>query len=297
MTFPSHSLLFDLTINHLNVEIAHQNVIAEAGKKARLGFTSETGILKRTKSFYHASSNKPNDTARGKQLVHSILYPSLPSEHLLFHHGLSQLPLLYLLSLEKAKLTWTRKLPLHSCPSLYFFPISIFPFFFLQHFRLKAPFYLLNQCQEPKSLEYRTDKYSALVTVSWCGIAISRNAQFRLSSPGPEGELAPLPFEDAVCNLQHLSVQRKRSKGRIWGDLAATLKWCDFSDLKLGRKAGVFSIGTANSSFLTQSPYCLPNTKRFRKSCSGWCFPVSSLSSSSHSLPAKLGINFFWLSL
>lgn len=104
MTFLSHSLLFDLTINHINVENAHQNVIAEAGKIAQLGFAFEAGILKRTDSFYHASSNKPNTTARGKQLTHTILCPSLPSEHLLFLHGLSQLPLLYLLSLEKAKL-------------------------------------------------------------------------------------------------------------------------------------------------------------------------------------------------
>lgn len=57
MTFPSHGSLFDLTINHINVEIARQNVIAEAGKKARLGFASEAGILKRTDSFYHASLN------------------------------------------------------------------------------------------------------------------------------------------------------------------------------------------------------------------------------------------------
>lgn len=105
MAFLSHGLLFDLTINHISAEIACQNVIAEAGKKAQLGFASEAGILKRTDSFYHASSNRPNATARGKQLVRTILYPSLPSEHLLFLHGLSQLPLLYLLSLKKAKLT------------------------------------------------------------------------------------------------------------------------------------------------------------------------------------------------
>lgn len=57
MTFPSHGSLFDLTINHINVEIARQNVIAEAGKKAQLGFASEAGILKRTDSFYPASLN------------------------------------------------------------------------------------------------------------------------------------------------------------------------------------------------------------------------------------------------
>lgn len=57
MTFPSHGSLFDLTINHINVEIARQNVIAEAGKKAQLGFALEAGILKGTDSFYHASLN------------------------------------------------------------------------------------------------------------------------------------------------------------------------------------------------------------------------------------------------
>lgn len=57
MTFPSHSSLFDLTINHINVEIARQNVIAEAGEKAQLGFALEAGILKRTDSFYHARLN------------------------------------------------------------------------------------------------------------------------------------------------------------------------------------------------------------------------------------------------
>lgn len=101
MTFPSHGLLLDLTINHINVEIARQNVIAEAGIKAQLGFASEAGILKKTDSFYIASSNKLNTTARGKQLLPIILYPSLPSEHLLFCHALSLLPLLYLLSLKK----------------------------------------------------------------------------------------------------------------------------------------------------------------------------------------------------
>lgn len=150
MTFPSHGLLFDFTINHINAEIAHQNVIAEAGKKAQLGFVSEAGILKRTDSFYHASSNKPSATARGKQLVHTILYPSLPSEHLLFCHGLFQLPWLYLLSLKNVKLTWTRKIPLHSCPSLYFFPIPIFCFLFLQHFRLTAPFKSAEPVPGPK---------------------------------------------------------------------------------------------------------------------------------------------------
>lgn len=158
MTFPSHGLLFDLTINHINVEIAHQNVIAEAGKKAQLGFVSEAGILKRTDSFYHASSNKPSATARGKQLVHTILYPSLSSEHLLFCRGLFQLPWLYLLSLKNVKLTWTRKIPLHSCPSLYFFPypFSAFCSFSISDWRLLLN--LLNQCQDPKSPEHRTDK-------------------------------------------------------------------------------------------------------------------------------------------
>lgn len=67
MTFPSCGLLFDLTINHINAEIAYQNVIAAAGKKkAQLGFAFEAGILKRTGSFYHAILNKPNVTARGR---------------------------------------------------------------------------------------------------------------------------------------------------------------------------------------------------------------------------------------
>jgi len=84
MTFPSHGLLFDLTVNHINAELACQNVIGETGKKAQLGFASEAGILKKTDSFYHASSNKPSATAGGKKLLHTVLYPSLPSEHLLF---------------------------------------------------------------------------------------------------------------------------------------------------------------------------------------------------------------------
>lgn len=57
MTFPSHGSLFDLTINHINVEIPRQNVIAEAGEKAQLGFASEAGILKRTHPICHASFN------------------------------------------------------------------------------------------------------------------------------------------------------------------------------------------------------------------------------------------------
>lgn len=129
MTFPSRSLLFDLTVIPM-LRLHVKMLLLKLTKEAQLGFASEAGILKRTDSFYHASSIIPNAMARGKQLLHTILYPSLPSEHLLLHHGLSQLPLLSLLSLEKAKVTQTRKLPLHPCPGVYIFffpyPFSAF---------------------------------------------------------------------------------------------------------------------------------------------------------------------------
>lgn len=44
-------------------------LLLKLAKTPQLGFASEAGILKRTDSFYHASSNKPNATARGSYYI------------------------------------------------------------------------------------------------------------------------------------------------------------------------------------------------------------------------------------
>lgn len=87
---------------------------------------------------------------------------------------------------EKTKMNPNWKIPTASLSqSVYFFPCPFDNFLFIQHFRLKALFNLLNWCQEAKSTEKRILSCSDCLLLWYCHF---QEGPISFSRPGLKGD-------------------------------------------------------------------------------------------------------------